>query len=173
MVALTEDEVRASFVNCTKGEVQRIGLPGPLDAVYWEHLDFLGWRDPKAEQRAYIVVPWTDGPVGIALRVPQAKRKSLMRSSMCSICLTVHSASGVASFVAAKAGSAGREGNSVGTYFCADLQCSRYVRGTLKSDAATFMEESLDPAEKIHRLRAKLEAFTRTVLGVEAARPRS
>lgn len=165
MDALTENEVRASFVNCTKGEAQRISLPGPLDEVFWEHLDFLGWHDPKAEQRAYIVLPWTDGPVGIALRVPQAKRKSLVRSSMCSLCLTLHSSSGVANFAAAKAGAAGRDGNSVGTYICADLQCSRYVRGTLKSDAATFMEESLDPAEKIRRLRAKLEGFTRSVLG--------
>lgn len=165
MDALTDGEVRASFVNCTKGEAQRISLPGSLDEVFWEHLDFLGWRDPKAEQRAYIVVPWTNGPVGIALRVPQAKRKSLVRSSMCSLCLTLHSSSGVASFVAAKAGAAGREGNSVGTYICADLQCSRYVRGALKSDAATFMEESLDPAEKIQRLRTKLEGFTRSVLG--------
>ncbi len=165
MEALTENEVRDSFVNCTKGEAQRINLPGSLDAMYWEHLDFLGWRDPRAHQRAYIVVPWANGPLGIALRAPQTARKSLVRSSMCSICLTVHSASGVASFVAAKAGPAGREGNSVGNYFCADLQCSRYVRGTLKSDAATFMEESLDPAEKIHRLRAKLEGFARSVLG--------
>lgn len=165
MDALTEDEVRASFVNCTKGEAQRITLPGPLDAIYWEHLDFLGWRDAKAELRAYIVVPRPNGPVGIALRVPQAKRKSLVRSSMCSICLTLHSSSGVANFVAPKAGPAGRDGNSVGNYICADLQCSRYVRGTLKSDAATFMEESLDPAEKIMRLRAKLEGFTRSVLG--------
>jgi tRNA(Arg) A34 adenosine deaminase TadA len=84
---------------------------------------------------------------------------------MCSICLTVHASSGVTNFVAAKAGPAGRAGNSVGNYICADLQCSRYVRGTLKSEAATLMEESLDPAEKIHRLRVKLDGFTRSVLG--------
>jgi hypothetical protein len=53
----------------------------------------------------------------------------------------------------------------VGNYICTDLQCSRYVRGTLKSEAATRMEESLDPAEKIIRLRTKLEGFTRSVLG--------
>ena len=88
-----------------------------------------------------------------------------MRSSMCSICLTVHAASGVTHFVAAKAGAAGRAGNSVGNYICADLQCSRYVRGALRSEAATTMEESLDPAEKILRLRSKLEGFTRSVLG--------
>ena len=26
--------------------------------VYWEQFDFFGWRDAKADQRAYIVVPW-------------------------------------------------------------------------------------------------------------------
>jgi FBP C-terminal treble-clef zinc-finger len=166
MDALTEAEVRGSFVNCTKGEAERINLPGPLDEIFWEQFDFLGWRDPKAELRAYLVVPWTSGPVGIVLRRPQLRGgKSLMRSSMCSICLTVHAASGVTHFVAAKAGAAGRAGNSVGNYICADLQCSRYVRGVLRSEAASTMEESLDPAEKILRLRARLEGFTRSVLG--------
>ena len=169
MDALTEAEVRESFVNCTKGEAERINLPGPLDEIFWEHLDFLGWRDPKADLRAYLVVPMPTGPVGIVLRRPQNRGgRSLMRSSMCSICLTVHAASGVTNFVAARAGAAGRAGTSVGNYICADLQCSRYVRGTLRSEAAISMEESLDPAEKILRLRAKLEGFTRSVLG-EAA----
>ena len=171
MDALTEAEVRGSFVNCTKGEAERINLPGPLDEIFWEQLDFLGWRDPKAELRAYLVVPRRTGPIGIVLRRPQQRGgRSLMRSSMCSICLTVHAASGVTHFVAAKAGAAGRAGNSVGNYICADLQCSRYVRGVLRSEAATTMEESLDPAEKILRLRSKLEGFTRSVLGeVDAA----
>ena len=170
MDALTEAEVRDSFVNCTKGEAERINLPGPLDEIFWEHLDFLGWRDPKADLRAYLVVPMPTGPVGIVLRRPQNRGgRSLMRSSMCSICLTVHAASGVTNFVAARAGAAGRAGNSVGNYICADLQCSRYVRGTLRSEAAISMEESLDPAEKILRLRAKLEGFTRSVLGEAAA----
>jgi hypothetical protein len=168
MEALTEAEVRGCFVNCTKGEAERINLPGPLDEIYWERLDFLGWRDPKAELRAYLVVPWTKGPVGIVLRRPQRTRNgSLLRSSMCSICLTVHASSGVTHFAAAKAGAAGRAGNSVGNYICADLQCSRYVRGQLRSEAAITMEESLDPAEKVLRLRSKLEAFTRSVLGDE------
>lgn len=165
MDALTEAEVRGCFVNCTQGEAARINLPGPLDEVYWEQFDFFGWRDPKADQRAYIVVPWTDGPVGIVLRRPKDRGKSLLRSSMCSICLTVHASSGVTHFVAAKAGPAGRAGNSVGNYICSDLQCSRYVRGTLKSEAAMRMEESLDPAEKIIRLRARVGGFTRSVLG--------
>lgn len=168
MDSLNEAELRGSFVNCTQGEAARINLPGSLDAVYWEALDYFGWRDPRAEQRAYMVVPWKTGPVGIVLRRPQVRGKSLLRSSMCSICLTVHASSGVAHFVAAKAGAAGRAGNSVGNYICADLQCSRYLRGTLRSEAATFMEESLDPAEKIQRLRAKLEVFTRSVLGEPA-----
>jgi hypothetical protein len=168
MEALTEDEVRDSFVNCTKGEAQRINLPGPLDEFFWEQLDFLGWRDPKAELRAYMVIPWIKGPLGIVLRRPQRSRSgSLLRSSMCSICLTVHASSGVTHFAAAKAGAAGRAGNSVGNYICSDLQCSRYVRGMLRSEAATTMEESLDPGEKVLRLRAKLEGFARSVLGDE------
>ena len=42
---LTESEIRAAFVNCTKGEAKRLNVPRDLAEQPWEDLDFLGWRD--------------------------------------------------------------------------------------------------------------------------------
>src|SRR3954463_6845170 len=129
MEALTETQIRASLVNCSKGEAGRIKLPPGFPALPWADLDFLGWSDPGAPLRAVLVVPAPDGPIGVVLRRPESKRGSVMRSSMCRACLTQHSADGVPLFVAPLAGAAGRQGNSVGEYLCSDLACSLYLRG--------------------------------------------
>src|SRR5690348_15496759 len=119
MEPLTEKQIRDSFVNCSKGEASRIKLPpgfGEGD-VPWADLDFLGWTDPGAPQRALLIAPGPDGPVGILLRRPEVRKGTTSRSSMCRICLTEHTASGVALFAAPLAGAAGRRGNTVGEYF--------------------------------------------------------
>jgi hypothetical protein len=161
---LDDSRLRSSFVNCTKGEIAKINMPNPLSAVRWDGLDFLGWRDPKAPDRGYIVTPWQDQVIGIALRAASRSTKSLMKSSMCSICMTVHASSGVSLFTASLAGSAGRAGNSVGNYMCANLQCSRYLRGELKSEALIVPQESLDLDARIERLRSKLDPFIERIL---------
>ncbi|MFF2198578.1 FBP domain-containing protein, partial [Streptomyces sp. NPDC058157] len=48
MKPLTEQEIRAAFVNCTKGEAKRLTVPHDLADRPWEHLDYLGWRDPQS-----------------------------------------------------------------------------------------------------------------------------
>jgi hypothetical protein len=163
MDQLTEADVRDSFLNCSKGDAKKLTLPGPLADIVWSELDFLGWRDPKAPERAYIVSPWEGRIVGIALRSSTKSGKSLMKSTMCSICLTMHASSGVSLFTAPLAGAAGRAGNSVGTYICTDLQCSRYVRGRLKSEAVYSLGETIDVETKIERLRDMMEQFTARV----------
>jgi len=69
MRAITESEIRASFVNCSKGEAKRLGLPRDFADRPWDDLDFLGWQDPGAPGRAYLVVERDGRPVGISLRV--------------------------------------------------------------------------------------------------------
>ena len=49
-------------------------------------------------------------------------------SAICSLCNTPQPAGQVTMFSAARAGDAGRAGNSVGTYICADLACSLLIR---------------------------------------------
>jgi hypothetical protein len=136
--------------------------------VNWAGIDFLGWRDPKAPRRGYVVTPWADGIVGITLRAATKPAKSLVKSSMCSMCMTVHAASGVTLFAAPLAGSAGRNGNTIGTYICDNLQCSRYLRGTLKSEALVVPTESLDLDGRIARLHGKLKPFIDRVIGASS-----
>jgi hypothetical protein len=50
-------EIRGGFVNSTKSLVKAMTLPRDFDELPWESLDYLGWRDPKAPARAYLVVP--------------------------------------------------------------------------------------------------------------------
>ncbi|MFW6693477.1 FBP domain-containing protein [Streptomyces sp. MAR4 CNX-425] len=164
MEPLSEKQIRASFVNCTKGDATRLRLPLDFAATPWADLDFLGWVDPGAPLRAHLVVPRPDGPLGIALRVPAAGRASAMRSRMCQLCLTAHAASGVRLLAAPLAGARGRRGNTVGVYVCADLACSLYLRGRRQPKLRTVpQEESLTEAERVARMRGNLEDFTAKV----------
>lgn len=157
---LTEKQIRTSLVNCSKGEAGRLKLPADFHELTWQDLDFLGWIDPAAPLRAYIVVPRAEGPLGIALRVPAASRTSAVKTSLCGICLTGHASSGVNLLVAPLSGARGRDGNTVGLYVCADLACSLYIRGKRQPKLRmTRYEESLTLAEKSARSLDNLNAF--------------
>ena len=158
MKPLTEQDLRASFVNCSKGEAKRLAVPRDLAERPWEHLDFLGWRDPGAPDRSYLVTERDGRTVGIAMRFPASQRGFLHRS-MCSLCLTTHPGGGVSLMTARKAGAAGREGNSVGVYMCTDLACSLYVRGRKVPESGLRIEESLTPEQQIVRMTGNLSAF--------------
>jgi hypothetical protein len=158
MRSLTELDIRNSFVNCSKGEAKRLAIPRDLTERPWEHLDFLGWRDPGAPDRSYLVTEYGGRLTGVTLRFPSAQRGFLQRS-MCSLCLTTHPGNGVSLMTARKAGAAGREGNSVGIYMCTDLACSLYVRGKKAPDSGSRFEESLTLEEQIARTVGNLSAF--------------
>jgi hypothetical protein len=158
MDPLDEARIRGSFVNCSKGEAKRISLPRDLGELPWGDLDFLGWRDPGARERAYLVRPGAD-PLGIVLRIAPGARRNLLRSSLCSLCLTGHSGGGVDLLAAPLAGAAGRQGNTVALYMCADLACSLYVRGKKASALVKRLEETLTLDEQIARTLRNLDAF--------------
>ncbi|AVH55018.1 MULTISPECIES: FBP domain-containing protein [Streptomyces] len=158
MRSLTEQDIRTSFINCSKGEAKRLAIPRELDERPWDDLDFLGWRDPGAPGRSYIVTERGEDLVGITLRFPFSQRGFLHRS-MCSLCLTTHPGNGVSLMTARKAGAAGREGNSVGVCICADLACSLYVRGKKVPLSGARFEESLTTEEQIARTVRNLSAF--------------
>ncbi|MGW7366086.1 FBP domain-containing protein [Streptomyces sp. NPDC054841] len=164
MKALTEQDIRASFVNCSKGEALRLTLPRDLAERPWGDLDFLGWRDPSAPDRSYLVAERDGRPVGVSLRFPSRQRGYLHRS-MCSLCLTTHPGDGVSLMTARKAGRAGREGNSVGAYMCTDLACSLYVRGIKVPVPGGRFQESLTVDEQIERTRNNLFGFLDQVSG--------
>lgn len=163
MEPLTEQEIRAAFVNCTKGEAKRLSVPRDLADRPWQDLDYLGWRDPQAPDRAYLVTVLDGGPRAVQLRAG-ARGFSQTRKSMCSMCLTTHTG-GVSLMVAPKAGKAGQQGNSVGAYICDDLACSLYVRGKRDAGAGARLHETLTLEEKVQRTVANLAAFVAKVTG--------
>ncbi|MET9256244.1 FBP domain-containing protein [Streptomyces sp. NPDC003717] len=158
MRALTEQDIRGSFVNCSKGEAKRLTVPRDLAEQPWEDLDFLGWRDPGAPDRSYLVSEQGDGLTGVTLRFQQGRRGFFQRS-MCALCLTTHPRGGVALMTARKPGRAGRDGNSVGLYMCTDLACSLYLRGRRTSQSGARFEESLTLEEQVARTLGNLSAF--------------
>ncbi|MEO3784099.1 FBP domain-containing protein [Actinocorallia sp. B10E7] len=160
MRAITENDIRRSFVNCSKGEAKRLGVPRDLEERPWGDLDFLGWRDPGAPERGYLVVERDDGGlVGIVLRAAPGASRGFTSRSMCSLCLTTHSGGGVALMTARRTGEAGRQGNTVGQYLCTDLACSLYTRGKKQTTAGGTLEETLSSEEKTARMRLNLAAF--------------
>ncbi|PZT69189.1 FBP domain-containing protein [Streptomyces sp. SW4] len=168
MEPLTEREIRAAFVNRTKGEARRLHVPRDLADRPWADLDYLGWRDPQAPDRAYLATELDGRPVAVALRCPSAGAGAWhTRRSMCSVCVTTHTG-GVSLMVAPKAGRAGQQGNSVGVYLCSDLACSLYVRGLRDAGAGSRLHESLTLEEKIARTRANLAGFVARVTASDA-----
>ncbi|MGP3964321.1 FBP domain-containing protein [Nonomuraea sp. 3N208] len=165
MRPVTERDIRTSFVNCSKGEAKRLGVPKDLADLPWEDLDFLGWRDPGAPGRAYLLAE-REGPlVGIALRVTSGASRGFTARSMCSLCLTMHTSGGVTLMTARRTGEAGRQGNSVGQYLCTDLACSLYTRGKKEAAGGGAIDESLTLEEKVARTRANLYSFLDKVVG--------
>jgi FBP C-terminal treble-clef zinc-finger len=155
---LTEQEIRAAFVNCTKGDAKRLNMPRDLAVRPWDDLDFLGWRDHQAEDRAYLAADVDGALVALVLRSssPSAAHRV---SSMCSLCLTTHTG-GVSLLVAPRTGKAGQQGNTVGDYMCSDLACSLYVRG-LKPVVGLGgrIPDSLTRQQEIDQTKANLADF--------------
>ena len=159
MKPIAERDIRRSFVNCSQGEASRVRLPGDLADVPWPELDFLGWRDPGAPERAYLIAERDGELIGITMRAATGRPRNFAARSMCSLCLTTHTAGGVTLMTARRTGAAGQKGDSVGQYLCTDLACSLYLRGRIVSAAADEFGESLSPGDKIARARVNLDFF--------------
>ncbi|KQR49187.1 hypothetical protein ASF87_10385 [Microbacterium sp. Leaf161] len=159
MRALTEADIRASFVNADADELRVMEMPLDFVLIDWDYLDFFAWRDPSAGRRGYVLTQ-RDGEIsGVVLRVSDPGRG---RSGMCNICHTMQPGNQVALFSARRAGEAGMRGDSVGTYICTDLSCHENVR--LAHPLAP--SEVLAPGQVDMRLdgtRRRMEAFTKRV----------
>ncbi|WP_433005859.1 FBP domain-containing protein [Kribbella sp. CA-294648] len=161
MQPLSADEIKGSFVNSSKSLVKAMTLPRDFGELPWESLDYLGWRDPKAPARGYLVVPRADGLTGIAVNTA-ATGKPRRGTGLCDLCHTAHQLTDVSLFVARRAGAAGKAGNTVGTYICADLACSLYLRGL--RDPEVPQGETAGPEIRSERLTERLETFVGRVL---------
>lgn len=156
-----DDDLRASMTNCTRGEAHRMRVPA------WVHetdpsREVVGWRDPRAEERGWLLVPREDGHVtGIALR---ASSKGVRATAMCDLCRTTRSPGDVTLFVAARAGESGRRLNTIGTYACSDLGCARNVR-VLRPTPTLRPDPGLSISQREAGLRERAAAFAARVLG--------
>ena len=155
MIFLDEKIIRESFVNASRKEVSDLTLPLDLSEMDWERLDYLGWRDPKVAKRAYIVVPSDDGPVGIILKQAEAAPRS---RAQCSWCQDVKLPNDVVLYSARRVGSAGRNGNTVGTLICSEFQCSANVR---KLPPSAYLGYDVEAArqQRIDVLRQRASDF--------------
>jgi hypothetical protein len=125
--------LRRAFVNSSRSKAAAVTLPAGWPPPRADELDFIGWVDPKAPRRAYLVIgPDTvDEVVAVELRLPSAPPRR--RQTMCDLCQTSDAPDGSVLMVAPRAGARGRSGDSVGLYVCADLACSLRAREPLKT----------------------------------------
>ena len=160
---MTEREIRRSFVNCSRGESEGMHLPAGFAGLDWPGLAVLGWRDPKAPLRGYLVLERDGGPLGISLRAADTRMSGRV-PAMCLLCQTALPGDAISLFTARRAGEAGRNGNTVGTYMCADLGCSVRARTEippwLRDRDADVVGE-----ERTAELRQRVHAFADAVLG--------
>ena len=125
MIPFAAQELRASFANVSLRERKAIVLPSEFDALRWDDLDYLGWRDPKLPEVGYVVAQLDDGPAGVLLRQSAGRTQS---RPQCSWCEDVTLPNDVVYFTAKRTGAAGRSGNTVATLLCSNFECSSNVR---------------------------------------------
>lgn len=155
MRPLTEDHLRAAFVNAEPDEVRLATMPHDFVLTDWDHLDFFAWRDPRAGKRGYLVAEREGEPTAIVLHASDAAR---VRSAMCDLCHTMQPGNQVALFRARRAGEAGARGDSIGAYMCVDLSCHDSVRLAAPLAPNEVRAEGFADS-RIDRTRARVEAF--------------
>lgn len=158
MLPLTESQIRSSFVNASQRERKELTLPA-LDAVRWDDLDYLGWRDRKNPNLGYVVAEVDGEPVGVLLRTAEG---GVRTRPQCSWCEDVHLPNEVVFFIAKRAGAAGRKGDTLGTLVCAEFQCSANVR---KRPPLAYVGFDVEAArqQRIEALREHVTTFVQRV----------
>jgi FBP C-terminal treble-clef zinc-finger len=162
---LTEQQVRACFVNASRREAANATLPD-LSAVDWERCDYLGWRDTKAPLSAYVVLEVDGAPVGLLLRGSSPSVGRGRRAAVCAWCTDVVE-DDVTLYVTRRGGASGRQGNTVGTLICTEFRCSDNVRRPLPradADAAALAAHDQVVARRVDELRERSQRFAREVL---------
>ncbi|WP_130176747.1 FBP domain-containing protein [Cryobacterium sp. SO1] len=160
MLPLNTSIIKTTFVNASRKVVSDITLPAGLDTTDWAQLDYLGWVDPKMKRRSYVVVPVDGEPVGLVLRQADA---SPPRRAQCSWCRDVKLPNDVVLFSAQRAGAAGRNGDTVAIWICAEFQCSVNVR---KLPSMAYIGFDVDAAreERMTMLRERSAGFAKEIL---------
>ena len=117
---------------------------------------------PDGSPRGYIVHWVDDRPVGFMVRAASSTLRPGI-GAMCSFCHTPQPSTQVLMFSAPKGGAAGRDGNTIGTYLCADLACSMMIR-MLPATSELTLSRSEVVARRSAGLTERLQRFTANLL---------
>ena len=158
MEPLSEQEIRRSLRNCSRGERESLTMPD-LREIDWDRTSFLGWRDPRTPARGCLVRSGSAGPIGIVLRAPETR---VRRAAQCLLCHSVRQ-DGIALFVAKRGGAAGRNGSTIGTYICDDLRCPHHLRASVKPTRDVPDPEPVI-AERTAAMLERVDGFLASVL---------
>jgi hypothetical protein len=166
MIPLTENQIRACFVNASRREAAQATLPD-LGALRWDRLDYLGWRDRKAPLSAYVVLELDGAPTGVLLRSSDTGPGRRRTKAMCAWCQDVIVTDDVTLYVARRGGAVGRRGDTIGTLICTEFLCSQNVRRTPTSveagtDLASVRERIVE--QRVTGLRERSARFVEEVL---------
>jgi hypothetical protein len=154
-----QEEVRRTFVNSTRSRTRSMSFPPTWPPPGGQDRELVGWTDPKAPQRAYLVVERAGEVVSLELRLTTGPRRA--RSTLCDWCHTSEAEDGARLVVAPLSGARGRAGDTVGVYVCADFACSARARRPLKPH-----EKSVSGREdtRVADLAERVDAFVDRVL---------
>ncbi|KQY60549.1 hypothetical protein ASD11_14010 [Aeromicrobium sp. Root495] len=153
MQSIDQAAVRRAFVNTSRSRTASATFPArwPDDL---DERDLVGWVDPKAPLRAYLVTDVGDDLAALELRMPGSSGSR--RKSMCDLCHAMDAPEGSLLVVAQRAGARGRSGDTVGLYVCSDFECSARVRAPLPEHRRP--PEGV-PDTRVEELRARVRAF--------------
>ncbi|RYJ04942.1 MAG: FBP domain-containing protein [Actinomycetales bacterium] len=159
MKTIDQKAARRAFVNASKSRAASATFPAawPDDL---DERDLVGWVDPKAPLRAYVLTDVGDDLTMLELRLPGSSGSR--RKSMCDLCHAMDAPEGSLLVVAPRSGARGRSGDTVGLYVCADFGCSARAREPLP--------EHRRPADgvpdtRVEELRERIGAFVARVTG--------
>lgn len=163
MQPLDQKVVRKAFVNASKSRAASATFPQEWPPAGLDDLDFVGWTDPKAPQRAYLVVDETVVDQVVAVELRLATSAGSIRKTMCDWCHSQDAGDGARLMVAPRAGARGKAGDTVGLYVCADFGCSRRARVTLKAHQVSV---SGAPDRRVEELVERVREFVDRVRDV-------
>ncbi|MFE3095048.1 FBP domain-containing protein [Streptomyces sp. NPDC059248] len=124
MRPMTREEVRGAIVNLEPSE-NKVRLPVWFDDVRWDRVDYLGWRDLRSPQRAYLVTEAEGQALGVLLRQAPNDAAHGSRAMMCDLCRFTRRFNEVSLFTARRPSRDKRERlNTIGLLLCTDLDCA-------------------------------------------------
>lgn len=158
MQPITEKTIRSSFINASRQEAKKLTLPENFATLDWDALEYLGWRDPKMQQRGYLFHTDAAGRTrGILLRPTDGGRKP-NNATMCEMCRDVNIPVAVGMWTTRRAGQAGRDGDTLGTLICLNFECSRNVRIPPPKNPI-YPDPMVVVAERIELLDERVHSF--------------